>query len=380
MNTITELGKSKCCGCGCCAQSCPKSCISMRADERGFLHPIIDSERCIQCRKCVQICPVIHNIQKVRVEKSDSLPEVYAAWSLDESIRYKSTSGGVFTELAREILRQGGCVIGARYSNRFLVEHTLIECEQEVELLRQSKYVQSETKDIYKQAKKQLDMGKMTLFVGTPCQCAALRSFLGKEYEELLLCDFICRGVNSPLIFRTYLDELEERYDSKVKQVWFKNKTYGWNKFGTKIIFENGQEYFGSRNEDDFMYGFIRKNLNLYMRSSCNDCCFKGVQRPVDITLGDFWGIRAEEEKDLGVSVVMLHTEHGRTFFQKLNSVMYQRKSVDDVIRGNSCLVESARASKITDAFWRAWEKERSFHEIIEKMKNSIIQEEQKNE
>lgn len=348
LHTVESVEKELCTGCGVCANACPSGCIRMQADAAGFFYPCVDTSTCCGCENCVAKCPVIN---PPVIKKDQKEPEVYAAWSLDREIRYASTSGGIFTELAKAVLRRGGYVAGAKYTKDHLVEHALIDHEKDIALLRQSKYVQSEAKAIYKQIEVALQTGKPVLFVGTPCQCAGLHTFLGHPYENLIICDFICRGVNSPKVYIKYLQELESQYKSRVKQVWFKNKTYGWNKFCTKILFENGQEYYGRRDTDPFMYGYIKKELNLYMRSSCGQCRFKGSKRPVDLTLGDFWGVQLQKNEDMknGVSVVLVHTHNGMQLFESLrneNKLFCETKQLSDVIQGNACLLNSARTEK----------------------------------
>lgn len=324
----------------------------MKADEEGFYYPSIDASKCRHCGKCASVCPVMLKPAATDVKKE---PRVYAAWSLDEEVRYDSTSGGVFTELAKAVLLQNGYVAGARYNNRHLVEHTLIDRMEDIPLLRQSKYIQSETKDTFNKIEAVLQTGKQVLFVGTPCQCAGLNAFLRKSYDNLILCDFICRGVNSPKVYSKYLEELESEYGSRVRRVWFKNKSYGWNEFGTKIVFDDGQEYFRSRDEDPFMYGYIKKDLNLYMRPSCGQCGFKGISRPVDITLGDFWGVKFDDYTDIehGVSAVMLHSIKGIVWFDKISSqLFYEEKQTGDIIPFNPCLTKAAGRGIKSSAFY----------------------------
>jgi coenzyme F420-reducing hydrogenase beta subunit len=366
---VKHIEKNKCTGCGSCAGACPVGCLSMKADAEGFFYPHIDASQCRVCGKCKAVCPVINPPAEVADQNE---PEVYAAWSLDGEARYESTSGGVFTELAKFVLQQGGCVAGARYNDSHLVEHAMISRIEEIALLRQSKYIQSEMNNIYREVQEALQSGRQVLFVGTPCQCAGLRSFLEKPYEKLILCDFICRGVNSPKVYSKYLEELESKYGSRVKQVWFKNKTYGWNKFGTKIIFEDGQEYFGGRDEDPFMYGYIKKDLNLYMRPSCGQCEFKGIKRPVDITLGDFWGVKLEKSNDStdgGVSMVILHSIKGRQVFNNLKPRLYYEKhTLEEALPHNTCLLNSAGQSELRPSFWKGIENKR-FNDMIQNLK-----------
>lgn len=367
MGTIRCISEEDCTGCAACANLCPTHCISMQADAEGFLHPVVEESSCISCSLCLERCPV-GQTAAAESASCDNAGECYAAWARDPEIREQSTSGGIFSCLAKEILKDGGCVIGARYREDQLVEHAGVDCEEELFALRQSKYIQSEIGQSYQLARERLAHGKKVLFAGTPCQCAGLRAFLEKEYPQLYLCDFICRGVNSPVAYQAYLKELEEQYQSKVRRVWFKNKTYGWNRFSTKIEFADGQEYLSDRETDAFMLGFIKSGRTLYLRPSCYECRFKGTARQTDITLGDFWGVSLENKADAdgGVSAVITHTEKGRTLLERIApELVVQKRSIREVEKGNPCLLKSVEKNETARReFWNRIHKE-PFREII---------------
>lgn len=326
--------KEICNGCAACYNICPIDAITMKSDFEGFEYPIIDDEKCINCSLCENVCPVIN---KYKREMSFQKPKVFAAWSNDKEIRLNSTTGGIFSELAKLILNDGGIVVGAKYNDENEIEHYAIGNIQELYKLRQSKYVQSSIGFIYRKIKQNLASGKKVLFCGTPCHNAALSNFLNKKYDNLILCDFICRGVNSPKVYRKYLDMLEKKYNSKIVTVHFKNKTFGWNRFSTKIEFNNSTYYIKDRYNDLFMVGYIEKNL--YMRPSCHNCCYKGLPRVSDITLADFWGIsntRPNLDQDKGTSAVLLNTQKGLNLFQQFDKQVFKEEcTIEEVISGN---------------------------------------------
>ena len=344
---------------------CQVNCIQMIADGEGFLYPSVDTARCEDCGACATVCPAMNPV----IPQDGISATVYAAWSLDNEIRYNSSSGGIFTELSRPVLRDAGAIAGARYDNHHRVYHVLIEHEKDLALLRQSKYAQSEAGDVYRNVLTVLDSGRRVLFSGTPCQCAAMMRYANRA-DQLILCDFICRGVNSPLVYAKYLEELEARYGAKVRRVWLRNKERGWNDFGTRIDFENGKSYFGSKKDDSFKFGYIRRGLCLYMRPSCGQCAFKGVTRPVDITLGDFWGVKLCESNDDtegGVSVVIVHTEKGRRLFDAVAPYVYrEEQGIGSVCSANICLTDSVVANAGNRArFWTEFRRV-GFHKAIE--------------
>lgn len=354
IKTIECLPKEDCTGCGACVNRCPAGCISMERDEEGFLYPAVCHDKCLSCFACKAVCPVLSPPES---PDSGEQPDCYAAWSSDPEIRFQSTSGGVFSHLAQAVLEGGGAVAGAAYRGDHLAEHRMIAAADEIGALRQSKYLQSETGFIYRAAEERLQTGQTVLFTGTPCQCAGLRAYLGKEYENLLLCGFICRGVNSPMVYLAYLRELERQYASPIKQVWFKNKTHGWNQFCTKVVFEDGQEYLAGRETDPFMLGYIKSRLSLYMRPSCYRCRFKGWDRSADITLGDFWGIERQnpeiDSKD-GVSLVVVHSPKGRRLWSALGDAVYsERRSLSEALSDNACFYDSVKPAPLREAFFR---------------------------
>ncbi len=352
MNTIIEtLSQKACTGCSACLNICSTQVVTMEADQEGFWYPAIDQNQCTGCGACEDVCPVIHapqpNAVAQAVPKAETIPSIYAAWSLDQEIRYHSTSGGVFSELALSVLAEGGYVCGAIYDGHHMVKHAIIDHAQDLAKLRQSKYVQSDMNSIYKEIGNLLKQGEKLLFCGSPCQCAGVFHYCekcGVNAENLYLVDFICRGSNSPKVYRKFLDELEAEQQSKVKKVWFKNKTYGWNRFSTKVEFENGEAYLEDRYHDAYIRGYIEENL--FIRPSCAECQFKGFRRRSDLTLADFWGIQLKDDSqdsDGGTSMVIIHTEKGQALWDSVSSrVFSEAKTLEEAAMGNACLYNSA--------------------------------------
>lgn len=357
------LLKNECTACGACQNMCPTNSIDMINDENdGFIYPIINKKTCIKCNKCISVCPIINKLSYDHRYKL----KTYAAWSLDDETRINSTSGGIFTELTKFVLSKEGYVVGARYNKEHLVEHYIISDTSEIELLRQSKYVQSKIGMIFKNIKEILDQDKFVMFVGTPCQGAGLKKFLNKEYDKLIVCDFICRGVNSPKAYIKYLEYLEQEYDSKVIKVWFKNKINGWNNFCTKIEFENGKEYYSDRYNDLFMKGYLK--YNLFMRMSCSNCNFKGFPRISDITLADFWGIQLEDKDvdiEKGTSLVVINSEKGHFYFQNIKRNLFCiEKNINDAIPFNRCALDSIKSGIYRKYFFDKL-KDNNFRDLI---------------
>lgn len=347
---IDKLEKKDCNGCKLCKNICPKNAIGYECDIEGFWFPKVDYSKCINCGLCLKKCP---NITPIKERTKN--PKVYAAWSVDDDVRLASTSGGIFYELACEVLRNNGFVVGCIYNEDFKgAKQVLIENIQDLKPLMVSKYVQSDTEDIYVKTKEKLEAGQTGLFVGAPCHAAALVSYLGKEYDNLIICDFLCRGANSPKAHKKYIEYLEKKYDSRIVCLRSKDKRNGWNCFGQSAIFENGKEYFASREKDLRILAYHRGNL--MMRESCHYCKFKHIPRDgADITMADFWGIAPEDVDKIekGISLVLVNTDNGRKFFNKLQGrrIHTIEKSLEDALKGNSAIYESATRGVSRDKF-----------------------------
>ena len=347
---LNGISKNECTGCAACLNICPRKCITMKPDTSGFLFPEIDDENCSKCGACERVCPLNSSVENKGFFQQ---PKVFAAWSLDETVRLQSTSGGIFTELAKSVIEQGGYVVGARYNEAHLVEHYMIESIEDIAMLRQSKYLQSEIGFIYRTIKEKLDKGQIVAFCGSPCQVASLLNVLGKNYDNLITFDFICRGTNSPKAYSSYLAMLEKEYKSKIKRVWFKNKTYGWHRFSTRIEFENGEIYIKDRYSDLFILGYVR--YNLYMRSCCFNCKYKTIPRIADLTLGDFWGIENNipmEETEKGTSVIMVNSEKGNLILESIKEKLFiEENKFENIIPANKCILHSAEKNPESEAF-----------------------------
>jgi len=366
---ISAIDKDVCTGCCACSNVCPVRCISFKTDHEGFWHPVIDSEKCIQCGLCLTCCPVSEGL--VGVDKPClANPDVYAVWHRDKEVRLDSTSGGAFSALAQKVFERGGYVSGAIYLEDHSVGHFVTNDVADLPKLRSSKYLQSFVGDVFSEVKKILDSGKEVLFCGTPCQVAGLYAVLGRDYEKLTTLDFICRGVNSPAVFKKYIAELEQEYGAKARLIKFKNKTFGWHRFATKIWFENGKEYVKDRYTDLFMRGYL--NGAFYLRPSCYQCKFKGIDRIADITLADFWGIehiRPEMDDDCGTSLVMINSAKGSECFEQIKDrLVCAEQTIEQAGLDNKCLTEScdARTQASRDRFYQDFNA-LSFKHVAEK-------------
>lgn len=347
--------KKKCCGCNACGDICPKGAITFETDIEGFWYPVVNMETCIDCHHCEKVCPII-NISKLKKNDYPKPAHTIAAINKNMRIRWNSTSGGAYTAFAETMLEQGGYVSGAIYNDGFTGVHNYVGNNlKDLEKLRSSKYLQSNAEGLYRKIKKLLVGGEKVLACGTPCQMAALRRFLGKDYENLIIVDFICRGVNSPKVYRAYLDSLEKKYSSKIVYIKAKNKELGWRNLTRKVVFESGDVYYGISMEDDFRRGY---HTNVFCRPSCYECQFKGFPRIADLTIADYWGIENIDrnlDMNIGTSMILLNSEKGIVFFDETkNKLEYRETDFESVLCGNIALRFSIEPAKIDrDAFFK---------------------------
>ena len=332
-NTIDVITHNQCTGCGACYNKCPVNAIVMKPDAEGFSFPSINSEQCIHCGLCLKTCPVFETKYENNPE-----PKCYAVMANDE-IRKNSSSGGVFTLLAEWVLRQGGVVCGAAYSQDcYSVQQIIITKEEDCHKLRGSKYVQSENGEIYKKVKAYLDNGTPVLFTGTPCQVAAVKAYLEKPYEKLYTLDLVCHGVPSPGVYQKFIEEQEKKYGSKAIQVTFRDKQFGgWN-HSTKICFANGEEYQKKRNECSYLKAFLRL---LTIRRSCGNCPFAALPRQGDMTIADFWDIHRLNSKwddRKGTSLVLINSPKGEVMLDALRqaAILCQEAPLQHAVKHNA--------------------------------------------
>lgn len=309
---------NSCTGCTACAQSCPKGCITMAADSEGFLQPRVDEAVCVGCGLCERSCPVL-NPPAVSTE----FPRALAARSRDETVRFASSSGGVFSEVAQAVLAQGGAVYGAAYDENFTVRHICVETVAELAALRGAKYAQSELNGTFCRIKEQLEQGKQVLFSGTPCQVAGLKAFLRRNYENLICMDFVCHSVPSPEVWQAYVRYRSEQDNGGMlpEKIDLRSKHTGWSRYRYSNLFtyENGHTHSASGGESLYMKLFGGGYIS---RRSCESCPFKGYSRVSDLTVGDFWGIwdiAPEMDDDRGTSVVLVQSARGEALLKTLD-------------------------------------------------------------
>lgn len=354
---INITNKVDCCGCNACGDICGKHAISFVTDNEGFWYPEVNRELCVDCGLCDKVCPIQNKANHV---ERYAEPNVFAAYAKDETIRLDSTSGGIHSMLALKMYEKNAYVGGAVYNSDHTCSQIVDNNPERLPEIRSSKYLQSNAEGVYKEIRGLLKEGKNVFFCGCPCQIHALYNFLGKDYENLVTCDFICRGVNSPKVFLKYMEMLEHQYGAKATEIKFKNKKWGWHNFSMRVNFENGMEYCKDRYHDLFFIGYLQANL--LTRPSCYECHFKGFPQKADISMADFWGIEKIDktmDQDKGTSLVMVNSDKGRTLFESIkDKIEWRQFTMDDARAGNPVMDGSLKsASSNREAFFNDLDK-----------------------
>ena len=326
----------------------------MKPDEEGFLYPAVDGNLCIECDACEKRCPVGKPLE-------ESCMYIVGAQHKDTEIRRQSSSGGVFTALARDMFASGGVVFGAAFDEQLCVEHVGAFDESELAPMRGSKYVQSNAADAMNHAISLLKRGIPVLFSGTPCQISGIKAAAGSRYDQnLLTVDFVCHGVPSPGVFASYIKKLEQEHGKRVVAYTFRDKRNGWKDFSAVATFEDGSECFGGQREEPYLYGFLQ---NLYLRPSCIQCdALRGNRRASDITIADLWGaqdICPEHDDDTGLSLVMVHTKKGREALERIRSGLntFALHDTQQMLRYNPSIEHTAVAHEKRRAFFEQFKK-----------------------
>lgn len=311
----------QCCGCSACANICPHRAITMQPDALGFLYPIIDKEKCIDCGVCEKVCSFNDHYD---ISNNLTHPVAFGARHHDIREVETSRSGAAFIAISDWVLSQGGVVYGASFSNHFHVIHKRATTPTERNEFKGSKYVQSELGDIFQQVKADLKKGLIVLFSGTPCQTAGLNSYIGNKLRtNLYLIDIVCHGVPSPKIWEDYLSFLEKKENDSISCVNFRDKEHcGWKAHTESFRF--------TKQNDKTVIVSLYTHLfyqHIMFRQSCSICHFSNIQRPSDITIADFWGWEKTapeiNKDDKGVSLILCNTNKGLSVIDNIKKDMY---------------------------------------------------------
>ncbi len=317
----------QCVGCSACAQICTAGAITMERDAEGFLYPSVEESLCTNCAACKDVCCV------TEVSHLDSLEQAYYGWHLDDTVRFGSSSGGLFTALAQCILDKEGVVFGAVQDGKDFVCRSTNETD--LSAMRKSKYTEIDPADSFRQVRTYLKQNKWVLFCGTPCRVAGLKKFLMRPYSTLVTVDFVCGGVASPAFLQEDIRDLERKYKSNLTHIDFRSKKNGWGgQYMCQLSFENGKKKHILAREDAYFTAFLTKRIN---RKSCYQCQF--VENHLsDITMGDFWDftkISGLNNDKKGMSMWVVHSQLGGEILRDCEKMLVIHPMDYGVVAGN---------------------------------------------
>jgi len=333
---------NSCCGCGACAVACPTNAITMVSNKKGFTYPNIDKEKCNNCGLCKRIC----GFNKNAISKD--FPNLYAVKHKDTVVRKNSTSGGGFTLLSDYVLDKCGVIYGAVYDKDFNVVHQRAETKQERDLMRGSKYVQSDMLKIFTSIENDLKANRLVLFTGTPCQVSCIKAYLKKDYDNLITVDLLCHGVPSPKLWKEFLQILSKKAKSKIVEVNFRDKSTSYFRPKITIRFANGKKIYGA---DSFYKIFI---TNKILRDSCHNCQFRSFERCSDFTLADFSGLEkfdSEFADSIGTSLMFVSTPKAKEIFENLKQNANYKLAKKEYCREDQ-ITYPVQKNASSDKFW----------------------------
>lgn len=322
--TIELCNPSACTGCGLCAAICQKSAIVMVADPNGFSYPKLKPDICIECEKCRNACPVLSYDET----DTQSVPETFACWAKDTGLRKCSSSGGLFSVFAEQVLEKKGAVYGVVFDSDLKTVFSRADTPEDLAPMRGSKYIEANTDNLFSRIAADLRQGLQVLFSGTPCQNAALKNFvtsLGLPTSSLYQIDFLCHGVSSPALWESFVHAVESKYRDKLRCVYFRDKSIGgWKSPAIRLVFEHRKDIIISWStvrlhlENAFITCYHK---NLSHRHACAQCRWAGLPRQGDITLADAQKLYHHpdfhEESRNGISMILLNTPKARNLFAK---------------------------------------------------------------
>ncbi|SEF46405.1 Coenzyme F420 hydrogenase/dehydrogenase, beta subunit C-terminal domain [Parabacteroides chinchillae] len=343
--------QTECIGCGICLEVCPTNCLSFFENAEGFRQIKSEEDLCIKCNKCERYCPVLQDGKSDNYDKEEI--SVYACQHIDKEILKNSSSGGFFSALCEALfnLYQGKVTVyGASLQKDLTVKHIGVSFMEELSLIRGSKYLQSDITSVLTSIKERLQNGEFVLFSGTPCQIAALYSFLKDSYPTLFTCEVICHGIPSDLHFRKQNEDLEAKVGASISSINFRSKSICWTIPTTQYCFSNGKVRYYRALENNFMGSFY-SGINL--RPSCYGCKYAKLPRLADITMGDFWKIGESAcfsfmDKEKGISLALCNNTKGKFLFESAKYLLkFEPRKIEEAIRGNVHLIQPVKNKSI---------------------------------
>ena len=351
---ITDIKKEECCGCTACKFICPVSAILMQEDSQGFLYPVVDETKCIQCGICLDIC------KNKNASHIHAPMKAYAAKSKDINVQKKSSSGGIAAELAMDCIRSGGIVYGVVYDDSYNVITARIDNLRDCDKLYGSKYVQTNLKNTLSEVVSDLESGKKVLYFGTSCHITGLLEILDRKQinkTNLITVDIICHGVPSPRLFNEYIKFLKK--DTDFAGFSFRTKRLKWGnggkQFGASIFHRNGRIETNTLRSNAFLRIFFSNNC---LRPACYHCNHIGLNKVGDFTIADYWGLKnvhPEFFDEYGVSAVFANSAKAEKILNGLKNISYIESSVESISKKQQNMQQYSTKGENYNNFWQEY-------------------------
>jgi len=345
-NTVLQEA-ALCSGCGVCITRCPTGAVTMEPDAEGFLTAVLDTELCTDCGRCRDVCPMAHPEEF----KEKQQPQFHVGRHESGEVLSRSTSGGAFTALSDAVLRRGGVVYGADFDGELMVFHARADSAEGRDRMRVSKYVQSRVHECYGALRRDLAAGREVLFTGTPCQTAAVRALFGRR-DNLILCDLICHGIASPLLWEEYLRTLAQEQGAPVESAAFRSKEKGWYRGQYQLYYTpEGQ---CERLTDTRFFKLYLVSCCI-LRPSCHLCPYADTRHAADLTIADYWGIEKYSEAwtdRRGVSLILTHTEKGRRLLEATEDFLHEQRAPEEALAEQKRLHGPLPEPPVRRLFW----------------------------
>lgn len=329
------IGQENCCGCGACSQICPKKCIHIEQDQKGFWRTNCNSDQCIECGLCYNVCPLNNTSGQNRNEH-----DCYAAVSMDTEVYARSSSGGIFPLLAKKIISENGYVWGCGYSEELLPMHKGINHVDDLDDLCRSKYAQSYLGDSYSKIKNQLTGGYKVLFCGTPCQVAGLKNYLKTDWENLYLVDLVCHGVPSAGLFQKNIKYIEHKLNKKIDRYEFRLKGNDNTFYNYFYRYNDGTAKTAPYYKDPYFNAFYE---TISLNDVCYECPYACENRVGDLTIGDYeWGKKYHKAFDRfsEISCIIVNNSKGHEMLEWItNQIQLEKTEWEWIVERNKNLI-----------------------------------------
>lgn len=349
-----------CTACQACINICPNQCISMHQDELGCLYPQIDQSLCTGCRLCEKTCPANSELEFHTTSK------VYAAWSNDNATRTGSASGGIAAELYRWALKNSIYTVGVTYSRQNGCHYIPILQEGDISKVQNSKYVYSNPKNIYKQIAQILNSEKEVLFIGLPCQVAALKQVIKPNLQKKLTCiDIVCHGVAPQEYLDQHILHIEQKKKRTADKLFFRDPHFGTNKFRFSLYSSSKRFYSKTvSSQDVYQIGYHKA---LIYRENCYFCKYASPFRLGDLTISDFSGLGQVTPfpyENENISCILSNTVKGSQLLEMLQEqITLEERPPAEAFSFEKQLKQPSTKHKKRSVFLQKYKREQCFEQ-----------------